>query len=149
MNGFTDDSRKYSELLYDFVGVKYSWGHSSYLSSDCSGTINVCLNLMYNTCMRFCADDLYKKYFTITDPDLVNDENSIAALFFIDSEKNRAVHVAGRVSRDWFLNMSSIEKDHEAHVRHIGELKGMYPDFKTELRVLDKQKWISDGRRLK
>ena len=141
------DVEKYTDLLYDFIGVGYSWGHASYLSADCSGTLNLCLNMIYNTNMRYCADDLYKKYFTIRDKASIEDENSIAAVFFIDKKTGKAVHVAGRVKKDWYLNMSSIEENKEAHVRHVSELKGMYPSFTMVLCALDKVKWINDGRR--
>ena len=53
------DAVKFGSLITEFDGVPYKWGQSSLVSSDCSGTVCYVLNLIYDTCLRFCADELY------------------------------------------------------------------------------------------
>ncbi len=135
------DHKKFCELLIDFEGVYYSYGSASLAGSDCSGCVNYVLNLMYDTRLRLCADDFYRKIFTKTD---VLDTD-IAALFFIDRKTGRAIHIAGRLSSDFFMNVSSIEQNKQGHIRKRVELDAMYPSYDRVLRGFNKNAWLRMG----
>ncbi len=137
----TTDNKKFCELLLEFDQVPYKYGTQSLISSDCSGSINYVLNLMYDTRLRLCADDFYRKIFTST---YVKD-NDIAALFFIDRKTGRAVHVAGRAMGDFFVNVSSIEQGQMGHIRKRVELDAMYPSFDRVLRGFNRNEWLRLG----
>lgn len=135
-NGFKD-AVIYKDLLSCFEGTPYILGEETPASSDCSGSVCCTLNVLYNKNIRVTADDLYKKYFTETD----TGDDAICALFFID-RTGVAVHVAGRMADDFFMNVSSMEPKKCGTIREFCEFKELYPSrWRTELRSLRQGAW--------
>jgi len=96
---------------------------------------------MFDTHHRVCANDFYTMFFTKKKVD----KSDIAALFFLEKDTGRAIHIAGRLYDNFYLNMSSIEQGRQAHIRKRNELELMYPLYDIELRALDVESWIKSG----
>ena len=128
--GFSDRDI-FEELLCSFIETPYRWGGDKPTGSDCSGTVCRTLSLLYNTTFRVTADCLYKNYFTGKTPV----PNGIRAIFFL-TNSGKAVHVAGSVGSDLFLNESKREPGQKGHVRLLKEIKSMYSDLIPVIRYL-------------
>ncbi|MCR5290244.1 MAG: hypothetical protein K6E51_09660 [Treponema sp.] len=127
---------QYAMLLPHFVDTPYRHGEESIDVSDCSGSVCAVLNTVYNRQIRVRADDLYKYYFT---KPLYKDTDDIAAVFFVDTQ-DKAVHVAGRICANEYMNVSSVEKA-GGRIRTLESLLYMYSDYKPVLRILQDGIW--------
>ena len=131
----------YGDLLLEMADVPYVWGGSSTLGSDCSGSLCYALNGVFGTDLRYTADTLYKRFFTRRE--IYND--SLKAVFFIDREQDKAVHVAGCIGGSFYMNVSSIERGKKGTIRNLKALRDLYPDYSMDLRALDEDAWLKAG----
>jgi murein DD-endopeptidase len=102
--------QKYQYFLLLQFGSPYGWGKENPVESDCSGAVCLALYAATGCLVRATADELYRKYFTITSPT----ENMIRAAFWITQKEQRhvdrtvpagtATHIAGVVGRGAVLS---------------------------------------------
>ncbi len=127
--------KEFAQNLLKYEGCLYELGKSSRHKSDCSGSVCGALCMTYGIALRVTADSLYKSYFTEI---YKNGSCSIHAAFFLDKE-GKAVHVAGWLYGNLYLNVSSYEKDKRGHIRNLEELRSLYPHLKIVLRELNEE----------
>lgn len=130
------DADIYRDLLACFNGTPYVWGGSSPSGCDCSGSVCTALNILYGTDKDETADTLYKLYFT----EMKDNDDALCAVFFID-RNGKAVHVAGRLGDDFYMNVSRTEPEQKGTIRSYDELKAMYPLFRMVQRSLQTGAW--------
>jgi cell wall-associated NlpC family hydrolase len=130
------DADIYRDLLACFNGTPYVWGGSSPSGCDCSGSVCTALNILYGTDKDETADTLYKLYFT----EMKDNDDALCAVFFID-KNGKAVHVAGRLGDDFYMNVSRTEPEQKGTIRSYDELKAMYPLFRMVQRSLQTGAW--------
>jgi cell wall-associated NlpC family hydrolase len=130
------DADIYRDLLACFNGTPYAWGGSSPSGCDCSGSVCTALNVLYGTDRDVTADTLYKLYFTQRS----DGDDALCAVFFID-RNGKAVHVAGRLGDDFYMNVSRTEPEQKGTIRSYNELKAMYPLFRMVQRSLQTGAW--------
>jgi murein DD-endopeptidase len=78
---------EYERFIYFLLkqfGSPYGWGKENPNSSDCSGAVCMALFAATGLLIRTTADDLYRRFFTITNPRA----DQIRAVFFI-TKKNQ------------------------------------------------------------
>jgi len=130
------DADIYRDLLACFNGTPYIPGGSSPSGCDCSGSVCTALNVLYGTDTDVTADTLYKLYFT----ERSDSDDALCAVFFID-RNGKAVHVAGRLGDDFYMNVSRAEPGEKGAIRSYDELTAMYPLFRMVQRSLQTGAW--------
>jgi cell wall-associated NlpC family hydrolase len=130
------DEDIYRDLLACFNGTPYVRGGSTPDGCDCSGSVCTTLNILYSRNIDATADTLCKRYFTESD----DRDTALCAVFFLNRE-GRAVHVAGRLGDDFYMNVSRAETAHAGTIRSYDELAALYPQFRMIFRSLRKGAW--------
>jgi hypothetical protein len=130
------EREQYETLLTIFAGTPYAWGGSTPSGSDCSGSVCCVLNTIYGTKIRVTADTLFRKYFIRRG----GYGSGITALFFLDKE-GKAVHVAGSLGDEAFMNVSSREPAECGMARTREEMEILYHDLRMTERSLDTGVW--------
>ena len=123
--------------------LKYESGKENLMRSDCSGSVCLALLLATGCSIRVTADALYRKYFTVRNPD----RNSIRCAFFITNydrklgsrlyKENEVAHCAGLAGEDVVLNCV----EPRSVLRSLSDLRPVYygMDYRIEVRGLNKK----------
>jgi Cell wall-associated hydrolases (invasion-associated proteins) len=133
----TPDADIFRTLLACFSGTPYVLGGSTPEGCDCSGSVCTALNVLYGTKCDQTADGLYRNCFTGTE----TGDGALCAVFFL-TPGGKAVHVAGRMSDSYYMNVSRAEPEHQGTMRTWEQLESMYPQFRMELRSLAAGAWV-------
>jgi murein DD-endopeptidase len=122
------ETEKFIYFLLLQYGSPYGWGKESPVSSDCSGAVCLALYAATGFLIRTTADDLYRRVFTVKNPD----SKAIRAAFFIagknkahgdrTAEARTATHVAGLVDDGAILN----SQEPGARVRVLRDISAWY-----------------------
>jgi murein DD-endopeptidase len=123
-------------LLLQF-NSPYGWGKENPESSDCSGAVCLALYAATGLLVRVTADDLFKKVFTVRNPD----RSIIRAAFFVDP-LGKAIHVAGLVDDGVILN----SQEPGARVRALRDMSAWFEretKAVTVIRGLDRKALLS------
>ena len=123
-------------LLLQF-GSPYGWGKENPVSSDCSGAVCMALYAATGFLIRTTADDLYKRVFTVINPQ----PDQIRAVFFITRKNQKhgdrmvsagtATHIAGILEDGIILN----SQEPYAKVRKIIDVSIWYQNNGHEVNV--------------
>lgn len=134
-------SEKYKYFLGRMQYLKYESGKENFMRSDCSGSVCLALLMATGYSIRVTAEDLYRKYFTIKNPD----KDTIQAAFIVThydrqfgARKYKAgevCHVAGICGKGVVLNCV----EPRAYLRDLHDMTAYYHanDYTVHIRGLD------------
>jgi murein DD-endopeptidase len=113
----TEQQRFVYFLLLQY-GSPYGWGKENPESSDCSGAVCLALYAATGLLIRTTADDLFKRVFTVRNPD----RNMIRAAFFVKEKTGVATHIAGILEDGVILN----SQEGGARVRRLPDISDWF-----------------------
>ncbi|GHU82715.1 hypothetical protein FACS189468_7210 [Spirochaetia bacterium] len=136
------EAEKFVYFLLLQFGSPYGWGKENPETSDCSGAVCLALYAATGLLIRTTADDLYRRVFTVKNPD----RTMIRAAFFVTNrdkvhgdgfvKAGTATHAAGLLDDGVILN----SQDPGARVRNLADIKAWYEknNATMAIRGLDK-----------
>ncbi len=125
----------------------YLWGKELPGGADCSGSVCLALAAATGKIIRTTADELYRKFFTIRNPDV----SDIQAVFFIAqndrSHGDRILrtgevgHITGVISEGIVMNVVEPKAD----IRQIASLRNSYAlrGYDMAIRGLDRKAFVA------
>ena len=137
------ENEKYIYFLLLQYRSPYLWGRELPDGADCSGSVCLALAAATGKVIRTTADELYRKFFTIRNPDI----DDIQAVFFLAQNDRphgdrvlragQVGHVAGVISEGVVMNVVEPKGD----IRLIGSMRNSYAlrGYDMAIRGLDRK----------
>lgn len=142
-----NEQEKFIYVLLLQYRSPYLWGKELPVGADCSGSVCLALAAATGKIIRTTANDLYRKFFTIRNPDV----NDIQAVFFIAQSDRphgdrvlragEVGHVTGVISEGVVMNVVEPRAD----IRLINSLRNSYAlrGYDMAIRGLDRKAYVA------